>query len=399
MAVYQPTYRDANTGEKKKQAIWWIDFTFAGKRIQESTKSTRKTVAVEYEKNRRRELERSLSGLPSTSPLERIASVAEKVKAYLAFYPANHRAKSVIFARQRLAHVTRLLGPCLMCDLEENRIREYIQTRLKEDAGGRTINMEVGELSRAIGHKWSVVWPKVRKLEENHDIGRALSPDEERRLLQAAADDRSPSRNPILYPFLRLALTTGMRAGEIASLRWQQIDFDAEVVTVGQSKTRAGTGRQIPMNDDLKAALLMHAAWYADAGNFGEIRNEWAVFPGKRGRPQAGKARPLDPTTPIQSINSSWERVRDMAGIQCRLHDLRHTAATKMAEAGVTESTMLALMGHMSRAMIERYSHIRMAAKREAVKAMSLPIIAENSATSNLPPKVSPKVNSRGRIQ
>ena len=44
-----------------------------------------------------------------------------------------------------------------------------------------------------------------------------------------------------------------------------------------------------------------------------------------------------------------------------------------MAEAGVPESTMLALMGHMSRAMLERYSHIRMAAKREAVKALALP--------------------------
>ena len=42
-----------------------------------------------------------------------------------------------------------------------------------------------------------------------------------------------------------------------------------------------------------------------------------------------------------------------------------------MAEAGVPESTMLALVGHMSRAMLERYSHIRMAAKRQAVEALS----------------------------
>jgi len=43
-----------------------------------------------------------------------------------------------------------------------------------------------------------------------------------------------------------------------------------------------------------------------------------------------------------------------------------------MAEAGVPESTMLALMGHMRRAMLERYSHIRMAAKREAVEALTI---------------------------
>jgi integrase len=46
--------------------------------------------------------------------------------------------------------------------------------------------------------------------------------------------------------------------------------------------------------------------------------------------------------------------MRKEAKVNCRLHDLRHTAATKMAEAGVPESTMLALMGHMSRAMLER---------------------------------------------
>lgn len=61
-----------------------------------------------------------------------------------------------------------------------------------------------------------------------------------------------------------------------------------------------------------------------------------------------------------------------MAGVKCRFHDLRHTTLTKIAEAGVPESTMLALAGHMSRAMLERYSHIRMKAKREAVEAISL---------------------------
>ena len=56
--------------------------------------------------------------------------------------------------------------------------------------------------------------------------------------------------------------------------------------------------------------------------------------------------------------------------MRCRFHDLRHTVATKMAEAGIAESPMLAIMGHMSRAMLERYSHIRVQAKRDAVEAL-----------------------------
>ena len=52
--------------------------------------------------------------------------------------------------------------------------------------------------------------------------------------------------------------------------------------------------------------------------------------------------------------------------------------ATKLAENGVPESTMLALLGHMSRAMLERYSHIRMAAKREAAAGVRLHSAAPN---------------------
>ena len=65
--------------------------------------------------------------------------------------------------------------------------------------------------------------------------------------------------------------------------------------------------------------------------------------------------------------------------MRCRLHDLRHTFATRLAENGASESTMLALMGHMSRAMLERYSHIRMAAKRDAVSGVTLRQKIENS--------------------
>ena len=60
------------------------------------------------------------------------------------------------------------------------------------------------------------------------------------------------------------------------------------------------------------------------------------------------------------------------ADIKCRIHDLLHTAITKLAESGASDSTLMALAGHMSRAMLERYSHIRMQAKRQAVEALSL---------------------------
>jgi integrase len=278
-------------------------------------------------------------------------------------------------------------------DLTEDRIRDYIQERLTEGASGRTINMEVGELSRAIGRKWSIVWPKVRKLEENHEVGQALSPEDEHALLRTAAEDTNPNRNRLLYTFIRIALATGMRSGEITSLRWSQVNLEDSVLTVASSKTRAGRGRQIPLNPDLKGALEMHASWYAS--EFGPLEPGWFLFPGRAGRPEKGAKRPLDPTRPATSIKTAWNSLRQDAGVECRLHDLRHTAATKMAEAGTPESTMLAIMGHMSRAMLERYSHIRMAAKREAVKSLKLPSI-ERVSDGVL--QESPKVKQSKRV-
>jgi integrase len=68
----------------------------------------------------------------------------------------------------------------------------------------------------------------------------------------------------------------------------------------------------------------------------------------------------------------SRHRLRAEAAMNRRWHDLRHAAATKMAEAGVPESTVPALMGHLSRAVLERFSQVRLTAKRKAVGSPSL---------------------------
>jgi hypothetical protein len=113
--------------------------------------------------------------MPVEKRENRINSVSDVVKQYQKHYGINHRRQSVLFSNGRLAHIMRLLGSALLPDLAEKRVGEYVQSRLKERAGGRRISMELGELSRVVGKKWSVLWPKVRKLEERKDAGRALS--------------------------------------------------------------------------------------------------------------------------------------------------------------------------------------------------------------------------------
>jgi integrase len=193
--------------------------------------------------------------------------------------------------------------------------------------------MEVGELSRAIGKPWSILWPKTRKLEERKEVGKALPPSEEAALLRELNENTSPNRSQLLRTFVRMALLTGMHSGEITALMWNQIDFEQRVVTVGKAKTSSGTGRQLPMNAELFDVLCAHAQWFA--ARFGNTEPGQYLFP-------YGKPTPSDPTRPITDITGSWDALRKRAGVKCRFHDLRHTVATKMAEAGVLESTMLA---------------------------------------------------------
>jgi integrase len=213
-----------------------------------------------------------------------------RVTRYLAYYGLNHRAKSAVFANGRLAHVQRLLGPTVLPDLTEDAIRGCICTRLSEGVAGRTVNMELGELSRAIEKPWSLLWPKIRKLEERKDVGKALTAEEETRLLAAIVSQTSPNRSQTLGTFIQAALLTGMRSGEIASLTWGQVDFARRVVTVGRAKTAMGTGRQIPMNHQLFEVISAHAEWFTR--RFGDTRPEYYFFP-------FGKPTPNDPTRPI----------------------------------------------------------------------------------------------------
>lgn len=332
-----------------------------GKRIQESTGSTSKTVAKEFEKRRREDLERAAVGMSTSSPTKamRIRSVAEWVNAYLNDYGLTHRASSELYARNRLAHVARILGSTLLSDLTEQRVRDYIRQRQAEGVSGRTINMELGELSRAIGKTWRELWPRVKKLEERKDVGRALSLDEQQALLNALAT----SRSQVLKTLIPVLLLTGMRSGEATTMRWSQVDLNRLRITVGRSKTSAGTGRVIPINEELAKILSDHRAWFRE--RFGDPHPEHCVFP-------FGHPVPTDPSKSVTDVTWAWDDLRRRSAVSCRLHDLRHTFATGLAEHGTSESTMLALLGHMSRAMLELYSHIRMTAKIEAVSAISL---------------------------
>jgi integrase len=377
MSLFRPTYKDKKTGEKKESSTWWFEFVYAGRRYRESADTSRKTLAAQREKNRRLQLEQQMTtGVRPVDPAKRLRAVKEAVEDYLFKYDApTHRAKSIAWVKERLPHVVRLLGSVAIFEIgEETVILGYMRARREEKAGNRTINMELLCLARAVGSTWNRLWPKVPRLHESSEVGQALSTADEGRLLGAAIKNKSR----YIRPFIHIALATGMRSGEIRTLQLKRIDLANRELRVGQSKTQAGEGRGIPMNDDLYAAIAGQIEWLK--ATFGKPLPDWYLFP------FCDRVRPIDPTRPVTTIKSAWESVRKAAGVSCRLHDLRHTAATKMAEGAIPEATMKALLGHMSKVMLERYSHIRDEAKRSAVESLGLakPIFGV--------PQVSPKV-------
>lgn len=87
-------------------------------------------------------------------------------------------------------------------------------------------------------------------------------------------------------------------------------------------------------------------------------------------RTGAVKVYDLDPTKPMASIKSAWTTCRKTAGVWRRLHDFRHMFISALGEAGVPDSTIKSLAGWMSAKMLERYSHTRNQAKRDAVSKL-----------------------------
>lgn len=407
MALYRRGPAPADP--KKDKRIFHYEILFAGKRIRGTTHTNRQTVAEAFVKQKRLELERALAGLPVEEARQRIATVKDLADAYLERAKITTPKTAVTFSAPSLKNVIRHLGGVMLPNLTQERIVAYMKARQKEGAAGRTINGELGELARAIGHPWRVLWPKVSKLEQARDVGKALTMEQERALIEAAErlargdvkiafkrkDGRKHEqtlgpRGVMMPALLRMALLTGMRAEELTAMQWGQVDLEAKTITVGKAKTAAGRGRVIPLGPEALMAIEAHLAWWAS--KFGEARPELCVFPW-------GSPQPVDPARPMTTLKHAWETIRTEAKVSCRWHDLRHSFCTKLAEAGVPESTMLALMGHMSRAMLERYSHIRMAAKREAVAGLRVGQKTVKPTTEGESPTKSPTQRKRATIQ
>jgi integrase len=343
----------------KNGKFYHYEFVLDGRRHRGSTGTTNKQQAINEERRQRERLEKSYSQvLEEEGREQRRKTIQQASDEFLEDYRAKH--ESATFAEYALGHVSSLLGSSLVVEITPNVVKRYQADRLKEKAAPKTINDEVQLLLRLCRDQGGLIRAALRrdkalKLALPESPGRPYSADEKSRMLEEALKLRTPQ----MRAALALDLNTGLRDKELRQIRWNQIDLiDKKALTVGKSKTAAGTGCIIPLNETALAALVEHADWYTR--RFGECRPEWYVF-------AFGTPLPKDPTRPITSFKTAWTKVRKQAGVKGRWHDNRHTLVTELAESGAGDEVIMSIAGHVSRAMLSRYSHVRMEAKRRSL--------------------------------
>lgn len=279
-------------------------------------------------------------------------------------------AKTLISARNSLAHLQRLLGERKLDQVGTAEGDTYTATRKKEGARSRTIQIELGFLTQglrlAADEGVLTKMPKIRK-PANTDARPAkfLTEAESARLLEFLPWKREPSTALAIY----LALELGLRSGEILSRRWEDIRWgqtsygalhigprQAEDGTlIWQTKTRRA--RTLPLTAGLASQLR---AWWEQCGN---PETGWLL----RGRV---------PDRPLTSFKKGLHAACRAAGIAViHPHALRHSWATRLAIAGVPRATTQTLGGWTSPRVLEAvYQHSTTEMEAEALEIASVPL-------------------------
>jgi integrase len=258
--------------------------------------------------------------------------------------------------------------------LTVRRITDYRAWRAEQGVGPATLNAEMGILRRILKRAklWARVADDIRPLKEPGTIGRALSEEEKQKLLKTA--EMRPEWETA-YLAAVLCLNTTARGCELKGLQWCDVDLFARTLMIRKSKTLAGE-RVVPLTDVSVSAL---ARLRRRAEGFGTVEPSHYVFAAFVPKFTFSGNRVVDynvtgfaPSRHVNSWRSAWRTLTKKAGLKgFRFHDLRHCAITQLAENGTSDSTIMAIAGHVSRRMLERYSHVRMEAKRTAMEALA----------------------------
>ncbi|MCB1808482.1 MAG: site-specific integrase [Candidatus Competibacteraceae bacterium] len=339
--------------QRQDSSYWWASYVNAsGHRTRRSTGTANRKEAEALLAKWRLEIHRVKHWDEQPS-----RTFDELMLRYLA--ETQDRKRSARRDKHIAKHLYQVFTGRDMHTLSVSDIQQYISTRRQAGKADSTIRRELALLSSAIGHAikwwdWQLHNPVAgRKPKQGEGRIRWISKAEATALLVAAESERNA---PHLADFIRLALNTGMRKGELLSLEWRRVDLHAGLIHLEAEHTKSAKRRSVPLNQTARQVLISRASFKAS-----NCPNTAWVFCNKEGKP-------------ILDVKRSFATACKRAGItDFRVHDLRHTCAAWLVSAGVALPEVRDLLGHSTIQMTEKYAHLAPENVRAAVAVLDRP--------------------------
>jgi len=320
-------------GLYRRGKFYWYSITYEGKRIQESFKTDNKRLAEKL-------YAKTLTDIVEGRYFKKIEANRHKFEDLRDRYMKEHSmvhkaAKSTVRDQSLFRHLARSFSGMTLAEITPARISEHKSLRRSDGAKPATLARELEVLRHALNlalREWEWIsknpFEKVKIEKPNNKVERWLTFEEEHDLLEASA--------PWLREIIIFALNSGMRQGEILSLKWNQVDLKRRTATLLVTKNKEV--RTIPLNQTVTELLQSKKKVESISGY---------VFTS-----QAGTR--IDASNVRRAFNSAKKEanVEDF-----RFHDLRHTFATRLVQAGVDLYVVKELLGHKSITMTLRYAH------------------------------------------
>jgi integrase len=342
-------------GIYKRGGVYWIRYAgIDGRIIRESSRSNKFKVADDLLLQRRSEIKEG-----NQPEIKRIANhiFSELAGQYLKWCERQRSFKSKEgFVKQ----LTQAFENLPLRRFNSMLVEQYQTERLQRGNKPATANRHIATLKHMFtkATEWEMVedgvLKRIRKaklLEENNRRLRYLSREECQNLLNHCDQH--------LRPIVLTALNTGMRKGEILSLRWDQVDLKYGILLL--DKTKNGEPRQIHVTQTLRAEL--ESLYKGTKERPRRVDVPWVFYH------EDNDKKDKDPKMkPYKDVKRSFNTACRKAKIRdFRFHDLRHTFASQLIMGGVDLTTLKELLGHKTLGMTLRYSHLSKAHTAKAI--------------------------------
>jgi integrase len=296
-----------------------------------------------------------------TSDLAQLA-FADAAQAWLETRKPYIRSRTYAAYTHSIKTLTGFFGETKFTEIDADLIRAYQRMRMLT-CGASQINHEcslIQQMLKRIG-RWPEIEPNYQPLllpkESPH---RALTEAEEERLYRIGS--RFPEWD-VAYCGFVISINTSAGPGEIRHIRLMDINWEERLLNIQpEGAKNDGRIRRIPLNDPAFEALQY---LWKRAQKLGchELTHYLLPFRVRTGN--------YDPARPCKGWRTAHDALMKVCDLRVSPYSFRHHAITKLLEtADVSEETTEAIAGHISHKMKKRYSHIRMAVRRQAVEAL-----------------------------